>query len=255
MITADITGRRTLVTGGASGLGLGTVRKFAAAGSTVAICDLEGERIHRRVDELRAEGLDVFAAPCDLRDGEGSRAAVRAAAEQMGGLDHLVNIAGHPVTLTYMPPTDLDSQTEEFWDEVLSINLLSAFRTSHAAAPYLKASEHGGSIVNTGSMSGWRGGGSSSPYSVAKGAIITLTKELARGLAPEVRVNAISPSYVHPDSTDFPLRWDTVFEDTKALPLQRPGTAEEYADAVFFLSVGGSYITGQTIHVDGGWSA
>ena len=90
---------------------------------------------------------------------------------------------------------------------------------------------------------------------LAKGAVITLTKELARGLAPDVRVNAISPSYVHPESTNFPLKWDTVFEDTLSLPLQRPGTGEEYAEACLFLCAGAGYITGQTIHVDGGWSA
>ena len=104
-------------------------------------------------------------------------------------------------------------------------------------------------------MAGWRGGGSSSPYSVAKGGIITLTKELARGLAPEVRVNAISPSYVHPEATNFPLKWDSVFEDCEALPLGRPGTADEYAETCLFLCAGAGYITGQTIHVDGGWSA
>ena len=253
MISADLNGKHTIVTGGASGLGLATVRKFAEMGSTVAMVDLDGDRLHESTATLVGEGLDVFAAPTDLRDGEVARQTVRDAAERMGGIDNLVNIAGHPVTLTIMPDSDLDAQTEEFWDEVLSINLLSAFRTSHAAAPYLKESK--GAIVNCASMSGWRGGGSSSPYSVAKGAVITLTKELARGLAPDVRVNAISPSYVHPDSTNFPLKWDTVFEDAMALPLQRPGTGEEYADACLFLCAGAGYITGQTIHVDGGWSA
>ena len=253
MISADLSGSRTIVSGGASGLGLATVRKFAEMGSTVGIADLEGDRIHESAAGLVEEGLDVFAAPTDLRDGDLARQTVRDAAERMDGLDYLVNIAGHPVTLTIMPATDLDSQTEEFWAEILSVNLLSAFRTSHAAAPYLKESK--GAIVNCVSMSGWRGGGSSSPYCVAKGGLITLTKELARGLAPDVRVNAISPSYVHPDSSNFPLKWDTVFEDTKSLPLGRPGTGEEYAEACLFLCAGASYITGQTIHVDGGWSA
>jgi len=253
MISADLSGKRTLVTGGASGIGLGVVRTFAENGSTVAMGDLPGDRIHQSAAALADEGLDVFAAPGDLRDGESARAMVRDAAERMGGLDYLVNIAGHPVTLQIIPPDDLDSQTEDLWEEVLSVNLLSAFRTSHAAAPYLRKSK--GAIVNTSSMSGWRGGGSSSPYSVAKGGIITLTKELARGLGPDVRVNAISPSYVHPDSTNFPLKWDTVFEDTKMLPLGRPGTAAEYADVCLFLCAGASYVTGQTIHVDGGWSA
>jgi len=253
MISADLTSKRTLVTGGASGIGLGVVRTFARNGSTVAMADLPGERLDASAQALVDEGFDVFAAPGDLRDGDSARAMVRGAAERMGGLDYLVNIAGHPVTLQAIPASDLDAQTEALWEEVLSVNLLSAFRTAHAAAPYLK--ESGGAIVNTGSMSGWRGGGSSSPYSVAKGGIITLTKELARGLGPDVRVNAISPSYVHPESTNFPLKWESVFEDTAALPLGRPGTSEEYADVCLFLCAGASYITGQTIHVDGGWSA
>lgn len=253
MISADLSGKRTIVTGGASGLGMATVTTFATMGSAVAIVDLDGERLHSSAASLADAGHDVFAVPTDLRDGELARAAVRTAAERMGGLDYLVNLAGHPVTLSYIPPSDLDSQSDELWEEILSVNLLSAFRTSHAAAPYLK--ESGGAIVNCASMAGWRGGGSSSPYSVAKGGVITLTKELARGLGPEVRVNAISPSYVHPDSTNFPLTWDTVFEDTKSLPLGRPGTGEEYADACLFLCAGAGYITGQTIHVDGGWDA
>ena len=253
MISADLGQRRTIVTGGASGLGLATARKFAEMGSTVALADLAGDRLGDAAGSLAQEGLEVFAAPTDLRDPDAARQMVRAAAERMGGLDYLVNIAGHPVTLTRIGPEDLDSQTEELWSEALSINLLSAFRTSHAAAPFLKESK--GAIVNTSSMAGWRGGGSSSPYSVAKGGVITLTKELARGLAPDVRVNAISPSYVHPDSTNFPLKWPSVFEDAAALPLGRPGTSEEYADVCLFLCAGASYITGQTIHVDGGWSA
>ena len=253
MITADLAGRRTIVTGGASGIGLATVRMFAGLGSTVAMADLAGDRLADSAAALAADGLDVFAAPTDLRDGDLARGMVTDAAERMGGLDYLCNIAGHSVTHSVIPAEDLEAQTEEFWDEMLSVNLLSVYRTSHAAARYLKASR--GAIVNCASMSGWRGGGSSSPYCVAKAGVISLTRELARGLAPDVRVNAISPSYVHPDSTNFPVRWETVFEDSAALPLGRPGTGEEYAEACLFLCAGASYITGQTIGVDGGWSA
>lgn len=253
MISSDLTGKRTIVTGGASGIGLGVVRTFAQNGSTVAMADLAGDRIGESAQALVDEGFDVFEAPCDLRDNDSVVSMVELAAGRMGGIDYLLNIAGHPVTLTAIPASDLESQSEELWSEVLSINLMSAFRTAKAAAPFLRESK--GAIVNTSSMSGWRGGGSSTPYSVAKGGIITLTKELARGLGPEVRVNAISPSYVHPESTNFPLRWESVFEDCEPLPLGRPGTAVEYADACLFLCAGASYITGQTIHVDGGWSA
>ena len=148
MISADLTGKRSIVSGGASGIGLGVTRTFAANGSTVAIADLPGERLAGTVRTLQAEGLDVFAAPCDLRDNDSVAAMVEAAADRMGGIDYLLNIAGHPVTLKPIPASDLESQTEEMWAEALSINLLSAFRTAKAAAPYLKASrgrhrEHG----------------------------------------------------------------------------------------------------------------
>ena len=138
MISADLAGKRTIVTGGASGLGMATVRTFAENGSAVAICDLDGDRIHGSVQSLLDEGFDVFATPADLRDGDQARAAVRTAAQRMGGIDYLVNLAGHPVTMSIISPDDLDGQTEELWEEVLSVNLLSAFRTAHAAAPYLR---------------------------------------------------------------------------------------------------------------------
>jgi NAD(P)-dependent dehydrogenase (short-subunit alcohol dehydrogenase family) len=157
MISADLTGKRTLVTGGASGIGLGVVRTFAKNGSTVAMADLPGDRIGESTGALVAEGFDVFAAPCDLRNSDSVERMVELAAARMGGLDYLVNIAGHPVTLQAIPVDDLEAQTEELWAEVLSINLMSAFRTTKAAAPFLK--ESAGAVVNTGSMSGWRGGG------------------------------------------------------------------------------------------------
>ncbi|MBT5138476.1 MAG: SDR family oxidoreductase [Acidimicrobiaceae bacterium] len=252
MISADLTGKRTIVTGGVSGIGLSVVRTFAQNGSTVAMADLADGQIGESALALVDDGPDVFEAPCDLRDNDSVIFMIDSAAEQTGGIDYPVNIAGHPVMLTASPASDLESQTEELWSEVLSINLISAFRTAKAAAPYLRGSQ--GAIVNTSAMSGWRGGGSSPPYSMAKDGIVTLTKELGCGLGPEVRVNAISPSYVHPDSTNFPPRWESVFEDCEALPLGRLGTAVEYADACLFLCAGASYITGQNIHGDGGWS-
>lgn len=151
---ADLSNKCTIVTGGARGLGLGAVRKFAENGSTVAIADLSGERLQESVSALIAEGYAGFEAPCDLRDGNSARQMVCDAAERMGRLDYLVNIAGHPVTLAPIPADDIDSQTEELCAEMFSVNLLSAFRTAHAAAPYLKKSH--GAIVNSSSMAGWR---------------------------------------------------------------------------------------------------
>ena len=253
MITADLSGKTALVTGGASGLGLAAVELFVECSATVAINDVNAVRMNEQVERLSGMGHEVIAAPADLRDPDAVQAMVDKAAGEMERLDFLLNVAGHSVTLEIIPPSDLERQTEQLWSDIMSINLMSVFRTAKAAAPYLKESK--GSIVSTSSMSGFRSGGSSSPYCVAKGAVATLTKELARGLSPDVRVNAIAPMYVHPDSTNFPLKWDTVFEDSKHLPIPRPGTGREYAQAMLFLAVGATYMTGETLHVDGGYNA
>lgn len=253
MISADLSDKKVLVTGGASGLGLCAVELFSEMGATVAICDINQDRIEEAKDRLTAKGRSVLPAQADLRDAEATHSAVNDAAKEMGGIDYLLNVAGHSVTLEIIPASDLESQTEELWNQILSVNLLSCFRTVKAAAPWLR--EARGAVVSTSSMSGFRSGGSSSPYCVAKGGIVTLTKELARGLAPDVRVNAIAPMYVDPEDTNFPLKWETVYEDSKVLPIPRPGTGREYAEAMLFLCAGATYMTGETLHVDGGYNA
>ena len=253
MISADLTDKKAIITGGASGLGLCAVELFAEMGCTVAICDVNEQRIGEQVERLSGLGYKVIPAQADLRDPDAVDTMIKQAAETMGGIDYLVNMAGHSVTLEIIPPGDLQKQTEQLWSDIMSVNLMSVFRTVKAAEPYLRESK--GAVVSTSSMSGFRSGGSSTPYCVAKGGVATLTKELARGLSPDVRVNAIAPMYVDPKDTNFPLKWDTVYEDSKDLPIPRPGTGREYAEAVLFLCAGAGYITGETLHVDGGYNA
>ena len=254
MISADLRDKKALVTGGASGLGLGVTNLFTEMGCTVAIGEIPGsKRLDEQIERLRGEGHDVYAAPGDLRDTDSVNEMVEKAASDMGGIDYLINNAGHPVTLEIIPASDLENQTEELWSDILSINLIAMFRTVKAAEKYLRAAK--GAVVNTSSMSGFRGGGSSSPYCVAKGGVATLTKELARGLSPDVRVNAIAPMYVDPEDTSFPLPWTTAWEDAKVLPIPRPAGAREYAIHTLFLAVGATYMTGETLHVDGGYNA
>ncbi len=250
MLTADLTGKKALVTGAAAGIGLATVALFARLGATVALNDRPGNpRLDEEVARLAGDGLQVIAAPGDVGDAEDARAMVQRAAEAMGGLDYLINNAGTPGTTTPIPPGDLDAQSEEFWDRLLSVNLKGPFRCTHAAAPYLRAAR--GAVVNTASISAYGGGGSSTPYCVTKAGLVNLTQELARGLAPEVRVNAIAPGLVE---SDWQCRWD---EDWRArsiakTPLERAGEPDDYAEVILFLCAGAAYVTGQTISVDGG---
>ena len=125
MISADLSGKRALVTGGASGIGLGTVSMFAQMGATVAINDLPGNpQLDKTVVDLRAEGLEVLAAPADLNDADGTREMVERAAKEMGGLDYLINNAGTPNTKNPIPPSD--STRPRFWFVAWSFSQLSS---------------------------------------------------------------------------------------------------------------------------------
>ena len=191
----NLSGRRTLVTGAASGIGLATAERLARSNARVALNDVSVERLELQVDRLRREGFPVESVPGDLSDSDTAQAVARRAAELLGGMDFLVNNAGAPLTSSPIPPADLDALTDEFWDRILRINLLSAFWTSRALAPELRAAR--GAVVSTVSIAALGGGGSSAAYATAKAGLAGLTRELARALAPEVRVNGIAPGFVN----------------------------------------------------------
>ncbi|MBN34510.1 MAG: oxidoreductase [Rhodospirillaceae bacterium] len=249
MASYDLTGKKALVTGGASGIGLGAVKAFLRCGATVAINDLPSSpRLPEVIAELSAEGHAVVAAPGNVGDAEDTPHMMRRAIDDMGGLDFLINNAGTPGTPQPIPPSDFERQDEDFWNLLLNVNLIGPYRCTKAAANALR--ESGGAIVNTASISAHGNGGSSSVYCATKAGLVNLTKEWARALAPVVRVNAIAPGAV--DSAwmcRFPSQ-DAGFD--RAIPLQRIGTPVDYGEAILFLSAGADYITGQTINVDGG---
>jgi len=245
---SDLENRKVLVTGGASGIGLATARAFLDNGATVAINDLPGEKLDAVIRELAADGNKVLSAPGDIGDPESADAMVGDAITRLGGLDYLINNAGTPATNTPIAPADFDRQDERLWQRLLSVNLLGPYRCTRAAAAALRQAR--GAIVNTASVSAFGRGGSSSPYCATKAALVALTREWCRALAPEVRVNAIAPGLVDSD-------WECRFEETEfdvvyEIPLGRQGAPEEYADFILFLAVGATYMTGQTVIVDGG---
>jgi 3-oxoacyl-[acyl-carrier protein] reductase len=241
-------GRRALVTGSASGIGLATATRLARSGARVAMNDLPSEALHRAVAALQADGLPVVAVAGDLGRSGTAMQVAREASEALGGLDYLVNNAGAPGTRVPIAPADLDALTDEFWDRILRVNLLSAFWMTRALAPALRAAR--GAVVNTVSISAFGGGASSSAYATAKAALVGLTRELARGLAPDVRVNGIAPGYVRSN-------WECSFGDIdeaakRTVPLGRVGEPEDYAEVLIYLCAGGAYITGEVLPVSGG---
>ncbi|MEL6963199.1 MAG: SDR family oxidoreductase [Pseudomonadota bacterium] len=250
MIQADLTGRKTLVTGAASGIGLATSELFARSGATVALNYLPGDpRGPEQVDRLRADGLEVVAAPGNVALPGEAEAMVEAAISMLGGLDYLFNNAGTPVTSKPIPPDELDKLDEEFWQTILTTNLIGPFRCARAAAPALKRAT--GAIVNTASSAGLGQQGSSSSYAASKSGLVSLTRSLARGLGPEVRVNAVAPGAVNsPWQKDWPDEYKRATIENAVL--KRRCEPEDIAEVVLFLCAGGAMITGQTILIDGG---
>jgi 3-oxoacyl-[acyl-carrier protein] reductase len=250
VIRYDLRGKAALVTGGASGIGLATVRLLAASGCRVAINHMADDaRGPEQVEALRAEGFDVLSAPGNVADAADAPRMVEQAARDLGRLDYLVNNAGTPGTRNSIPPTDLDRITEELWDAVIEVNLLGVFRCSKAAAPHLKAT--GGAIVSVASIAGLNSPGSSMAYGATKAGVISLTKNLARGLGPEVRVNAIAPGAVN---SSWMVEWtnEQRVQSIEKAVLKRRCEPEDLAEVMVFLLAGAAMVTGQTIVVDGG---
>lgn len=250
MPSKNLSGKRALVTGGASGIGLATVTMLAEQGAKVAMNHLETDKTGpEQVARLQALGLDVISAPGNVSVPDVAEAMVETAIAELGGLDYLVNNAGISGTKDPIPPSDLNSIDEELWAALLNTNLISVFRVSKAAAAALKQS--GGAVVNTASTSGVGLQGSSTPYAATKSGVVSLTRSLARGLAPDVRVNAVAPGQVAtPWTADWPEERKQMALD-KSL-IKRHVQPEDVAELITFLLTGGQMITGQTMIIDGG---
>lgn len=249
MISIDLKGKKALVTGGASGIGLAVVELLSAAGAEVAINHLPDDpRGPAAAKRLAAAGHGTIAVAGDVSDSQGAAGMVNDAIARLGGLDILINNAGTPASVEPIPFADFDSMTEDRWQTILGTNLIGPFRCTRAAASALKRSR--GAVVNTASIAGLGIAGSSLAYSASKAGLINLTRNLARALAPDVRVNAVAPGLTRSPWTDpWPEeRKRTSLANTMLGRLVEPA---EIAQAMLFLCTNAA-ITGQTIAIDAG---
>lgn len=238
--------RVALVTGSATGIGRAVAWGLAERGFDVTVnYSRSKEDAEATAEGVRSRGGRAIVVRADVADDTAVRAMVERTVESFGGLNVLVNNAA---TTYFVPHTDLDGLTGQVWDDILNVNLKGTFFGCRAAMPHLKARH--GNIVNIASVAGVAGSGSSIAYAASKGAVITLTKSLAKAFAPEVRVNAVAPGPVQ-------TRWladhqDMIEAAMKLTPLKRPATPEDVAAVALFLADQTSLMTGQVLVVDGG---
>jgi 3-oxoacyl-[acyl-carrier protein] reductase len=246
------TGKVAVVTGGAQGIGAATARRLAEEGAVVAVVDLTAERAQSTVEEISAQGGTARAYGCDVADEEAVAATFAQVVEDLGGLHILVNNAGitRDNLLFKMPKSD--------WDAVLAVNLTSAFNCSQAAQRYMVKQNYG-KIVSLSSRSALGNRGQAN-YAAAKAGIQGLTATLAIELGRyNINVNAVAPGYIATAMTAATAeRVGTTPERHQELvaertPLGRVGQPEEIASVVAFLaSDDASYVSGQTLYVNGG---
>jgi len=245
----DLTGRTALVTGASSGIGAATAEVFADLGAHVAIGYHHNQSGAEKVrDKINAAGGKAVAIGGDMRKAAEIRAVVERAAE-LGPLDILINNAGSLVKR--LPLSEL---TEEGFDDVLNVNLKSAVLCSQAVAPSMIARKRG-AIVNVVSIAAHNGGGpGAGPYAASKAALLSFTKSLAKELAPHgIRVNAISPGVIATPFHEVFSTPEMIANFVKGIPMGRVGQSIECAKVIAFLvSDAASYITGETVEINGG---
>ena len=235
-----------LVTGGGTGIGRAVSLALAAKSIHVAVNYSRSEKeAADTVAEIKKLGVAGLAVQANVANDEEVRAMVQEVVGSFGRLDYLVNCAGKTV---YVDMADLEGMKSEYWHQIMDVNVIGLFSVCRAAAPHLKAVR--GSIVNITSIAGITGMGSSIAYAASKAAAVSVTKSLARVLAPEVRVNSVAPGIVMTRWVDG--REAHVKKLGEHTPLERCCNAEDVADVVVPLLVSASMMTGQTIVVDGG---
>ena len=241
----DLTGKKALVTGATGGIGEGIARAFHKAGAEVAISGRQVAKLEALAAEL---GERVHVVPCDLADKAAVGKLIDEASAKLGRVDILVNNAGLTKDNLFMVMKD------EQWDDVIAVNLTSTFMLMRAATRHMLRSKSGyGRIINISSVSGIIGNPGQGNYAASKAGMIGMTKSLAREVANRgITANCIAPGFIATAMTDV-LTDKQKSEISQHIPAQRFGSPDDIAAAAIYLASNeAGYVTGQTLHVNGG---
>ncbi len=238
----DLTGQTAIITGAATGLGEAIARRFAAAGATVGVADLDQENA-----EKVASSIKGFALPVDITKDASVREAVAAAVARTGRIDILVNNAG--IAGKAAPTWE---QNDSDWAAIVAINLTGVFQFCRAVLPHMRERKYG-RIVNIASIAGKEGNPNMSPYSATKAGVIGLTKSIGKEVATEgITCNAVAPAVIRTKMLDQ-LTPQQVAYMTDRIPMKRTGDPNEIAAVVHFLaSPDSSFVTAQCYDASGG---
>ncbi|MDO6587217.1 SDR family oxidoreductase [Salipiger sp. 1_MG-2023] len=241
-----LTGKRTLISGGDSGIGRAVALHFAREGAKVAILYHSAEdKAEETRRALEAEGAEVLVMQANAAERGDCEAAVSAVVQAWGGIDVLVNNAG-----MQKAHHDLTEVSDDDWHSHFAVNMDGIFYLSRAALPHMP---EGASIINTSSINAFIGNETLLPYTATKGAIVSFTRALAKQQLGKIRVNEVAPGPIITDIQDAFADFDEDKLRNMAAPMGRMGHPREVAPAyVFLASRDGSFVTGQTIHVNGG---
>ena len=245
--------RTAIVTGASSGIGAASALRLARAGVKVLV-NYGGNTAgaEATVAACIDAGVDAFAMQGDVSDDATCRAIAKAAQERWGRIDILINNAGVTVSADHR---ELDALDATDFNRLYGVNLIGSYQMVRACLPLLQQAT-AASVINTSSIAGLSGMGSSIAYAASKGALNTMTMSLARSLAPEVRVNAVCPGFV--DSEWWAKQTDeATIERLRAraratTPLNRVVTSDDVAEAIMLFALGGRSITGQMLTIDNG---
>ena len=241
----DLGGKTALITGATGGIGGAIARAFHSAGATIAISGRQEDKLNALAAEL---GDRVHVLACDLANKEQVNGLVDQAVAKMGQLDILVNNAGLTKDNLFMVMKD------DQWDDVIAVNLTSTFMLMRAAARHMMRNKSGyGRIINISSVSGVFGNPGQGNYAASKAGMIGMTKSLAREVASRgITANCIAPGFIKTAMTNT-LNEKQTEEISKMIPAQRFGEPEDVAAGALYLAGrSGAYLTGQTIHINGG---